>query len=174
MCGIVGFVNNNGRVADRELLGRMNHAIEHRGPDEDGFYINENVGLAMRRLAIIDLASGQQPIHNSDKSKWIVYNGEIYNYKELRSDLEQRGHIFYTNSDTETVLKLYDVHREGCLNYLRGMFAFVIWDQIEKSLFIARDRVGKKPLLYSHQTNGDLIFGSEFQALLQHPAISRD
>src|SRR5476649_288237 len=104
MCGIIGFVNNNGSAIDSGVLESMNRSIIHRGPDEDGFYINENVGLAMRRLSIIDLASGQQPIHNADKTKWIVFNGEIYNYQELRAGMEQRGHRFYTKSDTEAVI----------------------------------------------------------------------
>ncbi len=174
MCGIVGIVNNGTRPADRGIIEQMNCAIEHRGPDEDGFYLKNNVGLAMRRLSIIDLASGKQPIHNTDKTKWIVYNGEVYNYQELRRDLEARGHRFYTNSDTEAVIHLYDEEGPDCLRHLRGMFAFAIWDEADQSLFIARDRVGKKPLLYSHQPNGDLIFGSEFQAVLKHPAISRE
>ncbi len=174
MCGIVGIVNNGKRVARRAILEKMNRAILHRGPDDDGFYFNENVGLGMRRLAIIDLAHGKQPIHNADKTKWIVFNGEIYNYQELRADLEKRGHELYTNSDTEAIVHLYDEYGADCLKYLRGMFAFAIWDEREKELFIARDRVGKKPLLYSHQTSGDLIFGSEFQALLEHPDISRE
>ncbi len=174
MCGIVGFVNRDGRAVDRDVLEAMNRAIIHRGPDEDGFYVSENVGLAMRRLSIIDLASGQQPIHNADKTKWIVFNGEIYNYQLLRDDLEKRGHRFYTKSDTEAVIHLYDEYGADCLRHLRGMFAFAIWDESEKSLFLARDRVGKKPLLYSHQKNGDLIFGSEFQAVLQHPSITRE
>src|SRR5215216_3585290 len=174
MCGIVGFINNDGTAVNPEVLRRMNRAIEHRGPDEDGFYVNENVGLAMRRLSIIDLKSGQQPIHNPDRSKWIVYNGEIYNYRELRERLDKLGHRFYTNSDTEAIVHLYDEYGVDCLRHLRGMFVFAIWDERDRSLFLARDRVGKKPLLYSHRPNGDLIFGSEFQALLQHPAISRE
>jgi asparagine synthase (glutamine-hydrolysing) len=174
MCGIVGTVNNNSRPASRETIEKMNRCIFHRGPDDDGFYFNENAALAMRRLAIIDLAHGKQPIHNHDKTKWIVFNGEIYNYQELREDLDKRGHEFYTNSDTEAIIHLYDEYGADCVQHLRGMFAFAIWDEIDKSLFIARDRVGKKPLLYSHQPNGDLIFGSEFQALLAHPAISRE
>jgi asparagine synthase (glutamine-hydrolyzing) len=173
MCGIVGFINSDGGAADREILERMNRAIIHRGPDEDGFYLNQNVALAMRRLAIIDLAGGQQPMHNADKTKWIVFNGEIYNYQELRKDLDQRGHKFYTNSDTEAIVHLYDEFGADCLKYLRGMFAIAIWDERERSLFVARDRVGKKPLLYSHRPDGSLIFGSEFTALLQHPAIER-
>ena len=174
MCGITGFVYNSDRAVERDVLERMNCAIEHRGPDEDGFYIKENVGLAMRRLSIIDLAGGQQPMHTEDRTKWIVYNGEIYNYRELREDLDKRGHTFYTNSDTEAIVHLYDEFGEGCLEYLRGMFAFAIWDESDQSLFIARDRVGKKPLLYSHQPNGDLIYGSEFRAVLEHPSVSRD
>lgn len=174
MCGITGFINANGDAANRELLEAMNLCIAHRGPDEDGFYINQNVGLAMRRLAIIDLASGQQPIYNADKTKAIVFNGEIYNYQSLRSDLVAQGHEFYTKSDTEVVLHLYDKYGADGLTHLRGMFALAIWDTQEKSLFLARDRVAKKPLLYSHQANGDLIFGSEFQAVLKHPSVSRE
>lgn len=174
MCGIVGFVNSDGRAVDTGLLEKMNAAIIHRGPDEDGFYIHENVGLAMRRLSIIDLASGQQPIHNPDKTAWLIFNGEIYNYQELRQNLENEGAELYTKSDTEVVLQLYDRYGADCLQYLRGMFAFAIWDTRDQSLFLARDRIGKKPLLYSHQPGGDIIFGSEFQALLKHPSISRE
>ena len=174
MCGITGFVNNSGRSADRGVLEAMNCQIVHRGPDDDGFYVNGEAALAMRRLSIIDVAGGHQPMRNADGTKWIVYNGEIYNYQELRADLEERGHSFYTNSDTEAIVHLYDEHGPSCVNFLRGMFAFAIWDETDRSLFLARDRVGKKPLLYSHQSNGDLIFGSEFQAVLKHPSVSRD
>ncbi len=174
MCGIVGIAYQGSRQVEREILEQMNSAILHRGPDEDGFYLTENVGLAMRRLAIIDLAGGQQPIFNHDHSKVIVFNGEIYNFQQLRADLESRGHKFKTNSDTEAIVHLYDEFGVDCVQHLRGMFAFAIWDEREKSLFLARDRVGKKPILYSLQPNGDLIFGSEFQALLKHPNISRE
>ena len=174
MCGITGFINANGDAANQALLASMNHAIIHRGPDEDGFYVNQNVGLAMRRLSIIDLASGQQPIYNADKTKAIVFNGEIYNYQTLRAELEEQGHTFYTKSDTEVVLHLYDKYGVDGLEHLRGMFAIAIWDTHDKSLFLARDRVGKKPILYSHQPNGDLIFGSEFSAVLKHPSVSRE
>lgn len=174
MCGIAGFVNNSSEAADRRVLEAMNRAIAHRGPDDEGFYVNENAALGMRRLSIIDVAGGHQPMHNADKTKWIVFNGEIYNYQELRADLDKRGHRFYTSSDTEAILHLYEEHGEECLQHLRGMFAIAIWNEREKSLFLARDRVGKKPILYSHQGNGDLIFGSEFQALLKHPAVSRE
>ena len=138
------------------------------------FFVDEHAALAMRRLAIIDLAGGQQPIWNADKTRCIFFNGEIYNYKDLRADLDKRGHKFYTNSDTEAIVHLYDEFGIDCLQHLRGMFALAIWDTAEKSLFIARDRVGKKPLLYAHLANGDLVFGSEFQALLAHPNVSRD
>src|SRR5882762_5998065 len=173
MCGIVGIVRNDAKAVDEVLLSRMCAAIEHRGPDEDGFYINGPVGLAMRRLSIIDLKGGQQPIHNQDRTAWIVFNGEIYNYLELREKLEKLGHVFYTNSDTEAIIHAYDRYGSDCAKHLRGMFAFAIWDERTQELFLARDRVGKKPLLYA-QVNGQLIFGSEFSALLLHPEISRD
>jgi asparagine synthase (glutamine-hydrolysing) len=173
MCGIAGIVRADGAVVDRDLLARMNEAIRHRGPDEDGFYFNDGVGLAMRRLAIIDLKTGQQPIHNRDRTKWLVFNGEIYNYREVRAQLEKLGHRFYTDSDTEVVVAAYDQYGTDCPKHLRGMFAFAIWDERDQSLFLARDRVGKKPLLYAHLP-GQLAFASEFSALVLHPAVSRD
>ncbi len=174
MCGIAGFVNNSNEKADRSILERMNRAIVHRGPDEDGYYLKDNVAMAMRRLAIIDLAGGQQPIPNEDRTKWIVYNGEVYNYQELREGLFARGHKLNTSSDTEAVVHLYDEYGADCLRHLRGMFAFAIWDETESSLFLARDRVGKKPLLYSLLPDGGIVFGSEFTALLEHPGVSRE
>src|SRR3989442_707397 len=173
VCGITGIVRADGQAVDRELLGRMNDAIRHRGPDDDGFYFSDGAGLAMRRLSIIDLKGGHQPIHNSDRTAWIVFNGEIYNYRELRKQLEARGHQFYTDSDTEAIVHAYDQYGADCPKYLRGMFAFAIWDERTKSLFLARDRVGKKPLLYA-ELDGELVFGSEFTALLEHPRVSRD
>src|SRR6185436_16873486 len=173
MCGITGIVRRDGAQIDRELLARMNDAIRHRGPDDDGFYFGDGVGLAMRRLAIIDLKSGKQPIHNHDRTAWIVFNGEIYNYLELRQQLEKLGHTFYTNSDTEAIVHAYDQYGSDCPKYLRGMFVFAIWDERTQELFLARDRVGKKPLLYA-QVNGQLVFGSEFSALLLHPDISKE
>ena len=173
MCGIVGIVRNDGKPVDEELLARMNNAIRHRGPDDDGFYVNGSVGLGMRRLAIIDLKGGAQPIHNQDRSSWIVFNGEIYNYLELREKLEKLGHTFYTNSDTEAIVHAYDQFGADCPKHLRGMFAFAIWNERSQELFLARDRVGKKPVLYV-RVNGQLIFGSEFSALLLHPDVSRD
>ena len=150
MCGITGFINGNGDPADRDLLEKMNRAIVHRGPDDDGFYTNANVGLAMRRLSIIDVSGGHQPIHNADSTKWIVFNGEIYNYRELREDLEKRGHSFYTSSDTEAILHLFDEFGPRCLEHLRGMFAFAIWDEKERSLFVGpRPRRKKAAALFA-------------------------
>jgi len=173
MCGITGLVRNDDKPIDKELLRRMNDAIRHRGPDEDGYYVNSSVGLAMRRLAIIDLQSGQQPIHNHDRTAWIVFNGEIYNYLELREKLEKLGHAFYTNSDTEAIVHAYDQYGSDCPKHLRGMFAFAIWVERKQELFLARDRVGKKPLLYA-QVNDQLVFGSEFSCLLLHPDVGRE
>lgn len=173
MCGIAGIVRTDEAPVDRDLLTRMNEAIRHRGPDEDGFYFNDGVGLAMRRLAIIDLKTGQQPIHNHDRTRWLIFNGEIYNYREVRAQLEKLGHKFYTDSDTEVVVAAYDQYGTDSPKHLRGMFAFAIWDERDKSLFLARDRVGKKPLLYAHLP-GQLVFASEFSALVLHPEVSRD
>jgi asparagine synthase (glutamine-hydrolysing) len=173
MCGIVGMVNLDGRAADAALLGRMNEAILHRGPDEDGAYLGGHVGLAMRRLAIIDLKGGQQPIADEDRTAWIVYNGEVYNYREVRKELEARGHRFHTDCDTEVVLHAYLEYGADCPRHLRGMFAFAIWDERRQELFAARDRVGKKPLLYA-RTRDSFVFGSEFSALLLHPSVSRE
>ncbi|MBA3710924.1 MAG: asparagine synthase (glutamine-hydrolyzing) [Pyrinomonadaceae bacterium] len=173
MCGIVGIVRPGDTAVDEGVLARMCEALRHRGPDEDGRYVNGRVGMAMRRLAIIDLAGGQQPIHNADRTAWIVFNGEIYNYRELRARLEKLGHRFYTDSDTEAIIHAYDQYGTDCPKHLRGMFAFAIWDERKEQLFLARDRVGKKPLLYA-LTGGQIIFGSEFSALLEHPDISRE
>jgi asparagine synthase (glutamine-hydrolysing) len=174
MCGIVGIVRRGGQSVEEGVLASMCEAIRHRGPDDDGFYLKDSVGLAMRRLAIIDLAHGKQPIANEDETAWIVFNGEIYNYLELRAKLEKLGHSFRTNSDTEAIVHAYGEFGADCPRHLRGMFAFAIWDERKGELFIARDRVGKKPLLYSLTPAGDLVFGSEFSALLRHPQVSRD
>lgn len=173
MCGIVGIVRPRSAAIDEPLLRRMCDAIKHRGPDDDGFYINGQAGLGMRRLSIIDVAGGQQPIANQDGTAWIVFNGEIYNYLDLRAQLEKLGHVFHTNSDTEVVVHAYDQYGTDCPKHLRGMFAFAIWDERTKELFLARDRVGKKPLLYA-QVDGDLLFASEFSALLLHPKVGRE
>jgi asparagine synthase (glutamine-hydrolysing) len=162
MCGICGIVTPGG--PSRQAVGLMSDAIRHRGPDDDGFYSDDFATLGHRRLSIIDLGGGHQPITNEDGSLWIVFNGEIYNYRELRDRLVQ-SHRFATRSDTEVILHLYEERREKCLEELRGMFAFAIWDTRERSLFLARDHLGQKPLFYAHL--GDrFLFGSEIKALL--------
>src|SRR5690348_13707287 len=176
MCGINGiaFSSRSGRLVSREVLEAMRDVITHRGPDEAGSFIDHNVGLGHRRLSIVDVASGQQPMTNAeDGTLHITYNGEIYNHADYRESLESRGHVYATHCDTETILHLYEEHGSACVDYLRGMFAFAIWDERKQELFLARDRVGKKPVLYA-LVNNQFIFGSEFSALLQHPDVSRD
>jgi asparagine synthase (glutamine-hydrolysing) len=165
MCGICGILRKDQGQVDQQVLRNMNQANFHRGPDGDGFYFAPGVGLAMRRLAIIDLNTGDQPIPNEDETLWIVFNGEIFNFNELRNVLEQRGHQFRTQTDTECILHLYEDHGEDCLQYLRGQFAFAIWDKTHQRLFLARDRFGQKPLYYAWQ-NGSLYFSSELPSLL--------
>ena len=168
MCGIAGVVNaSTARPADRDLLTRMTESIRHRGPDDGGIWIEGPVGLGSRRLAIIDLSpNGHQPMTNEDGSLVIVFNGEIYNFQALRSDLQARGHQFRSETDTETILHAYEEHGVDCLTLLRGMFAFAIWDRRRNSLFIGRDRLGKKPLYYRAGRDG-FAFASEPKALLQ-------
>jgi asparagine synthase (glutamine-hydrolysing) len=171
MCGIVGSLNlNKPHTISEELLRQMLAMIRHRGPDQFGIYLNQHVGLGSARLSILDLHSGQQPITNEDESLWIVFNGEIFNYLELRPDLEERGHRFKTNTDTEVLLHLYEDYGPGCLKFLNGQFAIAIWDQKAQSLFLARDRLGIRPLFYT-VSQGALIFGSEIKAILAHPLV---
>ncbi|MEE9181992.1 MAG: asparagine synthetase B, partial [candidate division NC10 bacterium] len=168
MCGIAGYVGPE----PPGLLPAMLRVLKHRGPDDMGSYEEPAVGLGMTRLAIIDLAGGRQPMTNEDDSLWIVFNGEIYNYRELRHDLEAKGHRFRSQSDTEVILHLFEEEGERCVDHLRGMFAFVIWDAHRRRLFLARDRMGKKPLYYWHR-GGLFLFASEIKALLCHRAVSR-
>jgi asparagine synthase (glutamine-hydrolysing) len=174
MCGIVGFVDPNagGALDAGATLARMNDAIVHRGPDDDGTFVDDGVALGMRRLSIIDLAGGRQPIATEDGRFTIVFNGEIYNFRELRAELESRGHRFRTKSDTEVILRAYAEYGEECVDRLRGMFAFAVWDARERSLFVARDRVGIKPLYYA-RVPGGLVFGSEMKSLVEHPGVGR-
>ncbi len=172
MCGIAGIANLDGRPVAAADLRRMCAALSHRGPDDEGFYLAPNVGLGMRRLSIIDLATGRQPVCNEDGTVWAVFNGEIYNFQELRRDLEARGHSFYTATDTEVIVHLYEERGAGCVEELRGMFAFAVWDEREQRLLLARDRVGIKPLYYWH-SGGRLAFASELKALLELPEIDR-
>ena len=173
MCGIAGIVRADDHLIDEELLQRMGDALYHRGPDDAGSYIGVGAGLAIRRLAVIDVRGSHQPIHNEDRTRWIVFNGEIYNFRELRTRLLDRGHRFYTEGDAEVVLHAYQEYGEECPQQLRGMFAFAIWDEARRELFLARDRVGKKPLLFA-EVPGGLVFGSEFRSLLMHPNVDRD
>jgi asparagine synthase (glutamine-hydrolysing) len=170
MCGIAGVV---GARFDPEVLRRMGLAITHRGPDESRQWIDGEVGFAFQRLSIIDVAGGHQPIFNEDGSVALMLNGEIYNHRDLRRGLEARGHSFSTNCDVEVVLHLWEELGPGCLEPLRGMFALAIWDSRSRSLFLARDRVGKKPLYYRRMAAGGLLFASEIKAILQHPEVPR-
>jgi asparagine synthase (glutamine-hydrolysing) len=173
MCGIAGIVDVTGRApVDADCLRRMNDRLFHRGPDDAGYLIERRVGLAMRRLAIIDLNTGQQPVHNEDKTLSVVFNGEIYNYRELRAELQAKGHRFATTSDTEVLVHLYEEHGERCVDRLRGMFAFAIWDRQRQALFLARDRLGIKPLYYAESPQG-FVFASELKAIAVHPRVER-
>jgi asparagine synthase (glutamine-hydrolysing) len=176
MCGICGIVfADAARPAPPGAIERMNGALAHRGPDDSGVFAEPGVALAHRRLAIIDLSpAGHQPMANEDGSLQIVFNGEIYNYRDLRPDLERAGHLFRSHSDTEVILHLYEERGERCLEALRGMFAFAIWDRRRRRLFAARDRVGKKPLVYAHSAGGDLAFSSELASLVEAPGFARE
>lgn len=173
MCGIVGQYNFNGAPVDERLIRQMNEQIIHRGPDEDGFYFNGKVGLGSRRLSIIDLSDGRMPLSNEDGTIWITYNGEVYNFLELRGELLRQGHVFKTRTDTEVIVHLYEQYGTECLKHLNGMFAFSIWDENRQRLFLARDRLGKKPLVYALMPWG-LAFASEISALMQNPEIPRE
>src|SRR5690348_2384463 len=171
MCGICGAFNfDRHRAIESSTLKRMAQTIVHRGPDDEGFYLWENVGLGMRRLSIIDLHTGQQPVSNEDRTLWIVYNGEIYNYRELRDELAKRGHVFRSRSDTETIVHLFEEFGSGCVQQLRGMYAFALWDQRRRRLLLARDRLGIKPIYYT-VTGGSFVFASEIKALLDFPGV---
>jgi asparagine synthase (glutamine-hydrolysing) len=171
MCGIAGVFEYEGRERiGKATLFDMLSTIEHRGPDDQGALFSGDLAMGMRRLSIIDLAGGKQPISNEDGEITVVFNGEIYNYRELQQRLRSRGHMFSTSSDTEVIVHLYEDMGEDCVNELRGMFAFAIWDSARQRLFIARDRLGIKPVYYTDQ-NGSLIFGSEIKALLAHPEV---
>jgi len=174
MCGICGKLEFDPEAGIApNLLKKMADAIVHRGPDDEGYYVKGQVGLGFRRLSIIDLSGGHQPLSNENNSIWIVFNGEIYNYLELRAELVSKGHIFRTKSDTEVIVHLFEEYGPDCVQKLRGMFAFAIWDSVQKSLFLARDRVGIKPLYYYLDENF-LSFGSEIKAMLVDPAVRRE
>src|SRR5438067_10158186 len=172
MCGIAGFVtpdeHRDARDA-RDVLERMCRVIVHRGPDDQGLMIEASAAIGMRRLSIIDLPGGHQPMSGCDRAITIVFNGEIYNYRDLQRELETRGHRFKTNSDTETIVHAYEEYGKRCVDHLRGMFAFAVWNANNRELFIARDRAGEKPLYYTTTRKGTFIFGSELKSLREHP-----
>lgn len=175
MCGITGFAGTLRQHGDGAVLGAMNDRLQHRGPDGEGRFLDEQVGLAMRRLAIIDVAGGDQPIFNEDRSVAVVLNGEIYNFLELRAELVARGHTFATRADTEVIVHLYEEQGVACVERLWGMFALALWDTRRQRLLVARDRLGKKPLVYHQTADGaGLAFASELQALLAHPGVPRE
>ncbi len=170
MCGIAGFLIGDGLDDPRGTLCRMTRSLRHRGPDAEGFHLDGSVALGVRRLAIMDLVTGDQPIPNEDGTVWVVHNGEIYNFQALRDRLEGLGHAFRTRSDTEVIVHAYEQYGENCVAYLDGMFAFAVWDAVNRSLLLARDRMGEKPLYY-HAGPETFAFGSEVRALLQHPGV---
>jgi len=175
MCGIVGLLDTRGRrEISRSLLARMNQTQHHRGPDESGMHLEPGVGLGHKRLSIIDLATGQQPLYNEDGSVVVVYNGEIYNFQELIPELQRLGHAFKTRSDTEVIVHGWEAWGEDCVRRFRGMFAFALWDRNRETLFLARDRLGVKPMHYALLEDGTLAFGSELKSLLAHNALRRD
>jgi asparagine synthase (glutamine-hydrolysing) len=173
MCGIVGVVGSLRSGVERGALEQMNGCLRHRGPDGEGFFWDADVGLAMRRLAIIDVAGSDQPIFNEDGSVCVVFNGEIYNFQDLRAELERRGHAFATQGDTEAIVHAYEEFGPDCVEHLWGMFAFAVWDRRRRRLLLARDRLGEKPLVYYRAPDGGLAFASELQGLLAHPAVPR-
>ena len=175
MCGIVGIFDTRGmRPIDPALLKRMNETQHHRGPDEGDIYTEPGVGFGHRRLSVIDLASGQQPMFNAAGNVGVVFNGEIYNYRELTAELEKLGYAFRTNSDTEAVVHAWEAWGEDCVHRLRGMFAIAIWDRTKQTMFMARDHMGVKPFFYAHLPDGMFIFGSELKSLRAHPGLSRE
>jgi asparagine synthase (glutamine-hydrolysing) len=174
MCGFAGkFTGSAHAPVDRHLLTAMADSLAHRGPDADGFYAGEGIGLAHRRLSIVDVASGQQPLSNEDGTVWVAFNGEIYNFAALRAELEPLGHHFRTHSDTEVIVHAYEQWGESCVEHFRGMFAFAVWDARAHRLLLARDRVGIKPVYYARVANGALVFGSEIKAVLEDPDVDR-
>lgn len=172
MCGICGYININNNNADENILKNMLNRIIHRGPDSEGSIVEKNVAIGMRRLKIIDIVRGDQPIFNEKKDVLIVFNGEIYNFLELRKELISKGHSFVTNCDTEVIVHLYEEEGLEFINKLNGMFSFCIWDKRKGCIIFARDRFGKKPLHYSFN-NGTFIFGSEIKSLFEHPDIEK-
>ncbi len=173
MCGITGFVADRVLSEVRSTVQRMTRTLERRGPDDEGTYLGESVALGVRRLSIIDLETGHQPLSNEDGTVWAIQNGEIYNFQTLRAQLERLGHRFRTRSDSEVIIHAYEEYGEDCPAHLDGMFALAIWDVQQRTLLLARDRMGEKPLYY-HAGPDVFAFGSELRALLEQPAVPRE
>ena len=170
ICGVVSFEPDN--AVDRSILQKMNDTIRHRGPDDEGYYQDSRASLGMRRLSIIDLFTGHQPISNENGDIWVIYNGEIYNFQAVRAELETRGHRFKTRTDTEIIVHAYEEYGDDCVKYFNGMFALALWDSRRCRLLLARDHMGIKPLYY--WTGPDrLVFGSELKAVTAHPDVPR-
>jgi asparagine synthase (glutamine-hydrolysing) len=172
MCGIAGIVSLKGRELARDILDRMVRSLSHRGPDCNGAYHGGTIGLAHARLSIIDLSGGHQPMSNEDGSLWITFNGEVFNYVELRNELIRKGHRFLTHSDTEVILHMYEEKAEECVQHFNGQWAFAIWDAKRHRLFLSRDRIGVLPLFYT-LTPDSFLFASEIKAILNHPEVKR-
>src|SRR5258708_10601857 len=174
MCAICGVINKNGQPVSKELLQQMARTMHHRGPDDEGYYAQGPMGFGFQRLSIIDLSGGHQPMSNEDAWLWVVFNGEIYNFQSLGGRQKQTGrHRLKTHSDNEIILHLYEEYGEKCVEPMRGMFAFAVWDSKNQTLFLARDRFGKKPLVYADLPNA-FLFASELKALVKHPDIQKD
>ena len=169
MCGITGYFGRG----NKDILIKMTDSLKHRGPDDQGFFIEDNIGLGHRRLSVIDLKTGQQPVFNEDKTAVLIFNGEIYNFKELREKLIAKDHKFCTQTDTEVIVHLYEEKKDDFLNELNGMFALALWDKKNEKLILARDRLGQKPLYYS-LIDKTLVFGSELKSLLNYPGIKKE
>jgi asparagine synthase (glutamine-hydrolysing) len=177
MCGFAGIFfpsSQRSQVPSIEFIKSMTDSIAHRGPDGEGFHVEAQIGLGHRRLSIIDVATGQQPLFNEDKTIVTAFNGEIYNYKELANELKNVGHVFRTLSDTEVIVHAWEQWGSDCVKHFRGMFAFALWDRVKKTLFLARDHMGVKPLYWGQAQNGSVVFGSELKALMRHPLLSRE
>jgi asparagine synthase (glutamine-hydrolysing) len=175
MCGITGIFHfKHPQAINSSTLEQMTDILSHRGPDDDGYYIKDGIGLGQRRLSIIDLEGGKQPVHNEDRSIWVVYNGEIFNYIELRAELEEKGHRFYTRSDTEVIVHAYEEYGLNFLEKFIGQFAIALWDEKKKQLILARDRVGIRPLFYSILNNDTILFGSEMKSIMKYPGFVRE
>ncbi|MCB1196559.1 asparagine synthase (glutamine-hydrolyzing), partial [bacterium] len=173
MCGIVGILQLDNKTVQEDRLKRMNRTMTHRGPDAEGYYFDGALGFGQRRLSIIDLSGGKQPLANEDRTVWVTFNGEIYNFLDLKKDLESKGHTFATHSDTEVLVHLYEEYGEKSVSLLQGMYAYAIWDSNKKELFIARDRIGIKPVYYYFDGN-KFIFASEIKAILAYGSICHE